>query len=308
MKKSKISKFFSLILIIGVLLATLGSGFTTPTSAQGTKIIEAKALTNHECDETVWHFIINQLSDPSLAPPSITVTWANGATEVVPLDNVTPGGMAHYSTTSHLDYPVTSATAEIYEEWDGQFNLSHGPCFGPTPTVTPTETETPTVTPTETDVPTVTPTNTDVPTVTPTKTDVPTPTQDPTVTPTETDVPTETPTQDPTVTPTETDIPTETPTQDPTVTPTETDVPTETPTQDPTVTPTETNVPTTTPTETDVPTTTPTEPPEETSEPTPVEPPLGGGPPSYLSKSSATVLVALPIIALVVALFFSKRK
>ena len=298
MKKSKISKFFSLILVIGVLLATLGSGLATPTSAQGTKIIRAKALDDHECDDTILHAIINQIPNPSLAPPIVTFRWLNGAIEDVPLDNVTPGGVAHYYTTSNLDSPVIEITAEIFEEWDGQFNLSHGPCFGPTPTVTPTETETPTVTPTETDVPTVTPTNTDVPTVTPTKTDVPTPTQDPTVTPTETDVPTETPTQDPTVTPTETDVPTETPTQDPTVTPTETDVPTETPTQ----------VPTTTPTETGVPTVTPTEPPEETSEPTPVEPPLGGGPPSYLSKSSATVLVALPIIALVVAFFFSKRK
>ena len=52
--KSKISKVFSLILIVGILLATLGPGLTVPASAQGTKIIEAK-LTDHECDDTEWH-------------------------------------------------------------------------------------------------------------------------------------------------------------------------------------------------------------------------------------------------------------
>ena len=33
---------------------------------------------------------------------SITVKWANGATETVPLDKFT-GGVAHYTTTSNLD-------------------------------------------------------------------------------------------------------------------------------------------------------------------------------------------------------------
>ena len=134
--------------------------------------------------------------------------WLNGAVENVPLDKVT-GVAAHYRTTSNLDSPVVRITAEIYAEWDGQFNLSHGPCFSPTPTVTPTETDIPTVTPT---IPTVTPTETGVPTGTPTL--GPTPTQDPTVTPTGTDIPPETPT--PTETPPGTDVPPETETPDPT--------------------------------------------------------------------------------------------
>jgi len=57
-------------------------------------------------------------------------------------------------------------------------------CYGPTPTITPTNTETPisTITPTITETPTPTPTNTETPTptVTPTSTITPTPTPTPT--------------------------------------------------------------------------------------------------------------------------------
>ena len=83
---------------------------------------------------------------------NITVTWANGDTEIVPLSKFT-GGVAHYVTTSNLDSTVVSATADIYAGWSGQFNLSHGPC-GPSPSPTPTpsvsQTETPTPSPTPT--------------------------------------------------------------------------------------------------------------------------------------------------------------
>ena len=228
----KASKFLTIVVIL-----MLALGLTFLVYAQATKTIWAGALENHGCDDTEWHFVITQVAEPSLAPASITVVWANGASENVPLEEVT-GKTAHYRTTSNLDSTVVSASAEIYSEWSGQFNLSHGPCppITPTPTVTPTETDVPTPTPTETEVPTATPTQTDIPTATPTETDVPTPT------PTETDVPTVTPTNTdvPTATPTETEVPTITPTETdvPTATPTETDIPPETPT------PTGTNIPT----------------------------------------------------------------
>jgi hypothetical protein len=111
-----------------------------------------------------------------------------------------------------MDVPVVEAWTEIYDEWDGQFNLSHGPCFEyPTPTMTYPPTETPEETPTMTYTPTqppVTPTSTSTqPDVTPTSTQpdfTPTSTQ-PDVTPTETFTPT------PVSTNTETPVPTETP-------------------------------------------------------------------------------------------------
>lgn len=92
--------------------------------------ISAKAIDDHTCDFTAWHFVINQLQDASLAPSTINVTWRNGQTEVVPLGRVT-GGVGHYETQSNLLSSVTRATTQIYSAWDGQFNLSSGPCLPP---------------------------------------------------------------------------------------------------------------------------------------------------------------------------------
>jgi hypothetical protein len=174
------------ILGLAALAFLLLSGGGSTAYAQDTtttRPIAAKALTDHECDSTEWHFVINQVASAAQAPQSISVTWANGATEVVPLSKVT-GKVAHYVTTSNLNSTVVSATADIYVGWSGQFNLSHGPCGGPTPTPTPTETHTPTPTPTPTE------THTPTPTPTPTETHTPTPTP----TPTETHMPTSSPT------------------------------------------------------------------------------------------------------------------
>jgi hypothetical protein len=110
---------------------------STVAQAAGTKEISAKALNDHECDDTEWHFVINQLDSDVDAPATIHVTWANGNSADVPLDKVT-GGVAHYRTTANLDSTVTSATAVIYDGWSGQFNLSHGPCGPTTPPSSPT--------------------------------------------------------------------------------------------------------------------------------------------------------------------------
>ena len=101
-----------------------GSNGGTIAHAQETTIT-AKALTDHECDSTEWHFVITGVTAAN-APQSIEVTWANDDTETVPLLRVT-GGVAHYVTTSNLDSTVVSATAVIFAGWSGQFNLSHGP-------------------------------------------------------------------------------------------------------------------------------------------------------------------------------------
>jgi hypothetical protein len=193
--------------------------------------ISAKALTDHGCDSTEWHFVINQIDSEANAPASITVTWANGQTATIPREKFT-GGVAHYSTTLYLDSTVTSATTTIYDGWSGEFNLSHGPCGSvQEPTETPTATNTPTNTPTNTAVPA-----TDTPTNTPTNTAVPA-TDTPTNTPTNTPVPaTDTPTNTPTNTATAevvTSTPESTDTPVPTSTATEagvTELPTSTPT------------------------------------------------------------------------------
>ena len=192
------------VLIGGLLLAT------APAGAQPMKDISAKALTDHGCDSSEWHFVITQIESEDLAPASIFVSWANGASENVPLDKVT-GGTGHYATTSNLDSTVVSATAVIYAEWGGQFNLSHGPCGDPPTEVPPTEVPPTEVPPTEvpptevppTEVPPTEVPPTEVPPTEVPPTEVP-PTETPATTPTEVP-PTETPvTTTPTVTHTST--------------------------------------------------------------------------------------------------------
>ena len=117
-------------------LMSSGSGGSLAHATQS-KTIYAQALTDHDCNSDEWHFLINQINSQANAPASITVTWANGDIEVVPLSKFT-GGVAHYTTTSNLDSTVVSATAVIYSGWPGQFNLSHGPCASPSPTPTKT--------------------------------------------------------------------------------------------------------------------------------------------------------------------------
>jgi hypothetical protein len=111
-----------------------GAGAVTQTS--GPHEISAKALLGHECNDTEWHFVINQVDTKADAPATIHVTWANGNSEDVALAKFT-GGVAHYITTDNLDSVVTSATATIYGGWSGQFNLSHGPCGTPSTSSAP---------------------------------------------------------------------------------------------------------------------------------------------------------------------------
>jgi parallel beta-helix repeat protein len=94
----------------------------------GGRTVSAKSLTDHSCDPKEWAFVINQVRNKGDAPASIFVRWQNGDNREVRLDRIT-GQVAHYTTTEHLDQPVTEATARMPANWSGQFNLSHGPCF-----------------------------------------------------------------------------------------------------------------------------------------------------------------------------------
>ena len=165
---------YLLIAVVAILMLSRGPLNVLSQDVQGTKTIyvNSGSLVDHECNSSEWHFIINQIADKTLAPASIHVTWANGSQADVPRGNPFQSNVAHYTTTLNLDSVVTNATAEIYSEWDGRFNLSHGPCCcpaTPTPTGTSVPTETPTSTPTGTYTPppTNTPTGTHMPTNTP---------------------------------------------------------------------------------------------------------------------------------------------
>lgn len=104
-----------------------GGGDGGGDGGEGDKEISSKALVDHDCEATEWHFVINQIDDAGRAPATILVVWTSGASQNVTLASFT-GGVAHYTTSEHLDTSVSSATARIYADWSGQFNLSHGPC------------------------------------------------------------------------------------------------------------------------------------------------------------------------------------
>lgn len=133
-------------LFLALFVASITPAVTTHAMADDTTAIAAKALTDHECDASEWHFVITSIDSESNAPASITVNFANSNSVTVSLDKYT-GKTAHYTTTTNLDSTVTSATALIYSGWGGQFNLSHGPCTAPTET-----TEVSVTAPTKTDV------------------------------------------------------------------------------------------------------------------------------------------------------------
>lgn len=125
----RIKKFLMLITAAALMVATLAM----PAMAGGgvSQQISAKSLTDQTCDSSEWHFVITQVATEYLAPASIEVEFSGGDTVTVPLGDYT-GKTAHYTEVSHLDETVVSATADIYNDWSGQFNLSHGPC-GDTP-------------------------------------------------------------------------------------------------------------------------------------------------------------------------------
>ena len=174
------TRLLSLLVVLFLFIGTSATTYATDT----TKTIYAKALNTQECGAE-WHWVITDINDIA-APASIKVSWGDGTSEDVPLWKVT-GNVAHYSQFSHpATDSVTSATANISSNWDGQFNLSHRLCEDPTATPTRTATKTPTNTPTAT--------ATTIPSATPTIGTTPTPTgtTEPTVTPTSSPVPTNT--------------------------------------------------------------------------------------------------------------------
>ena len=85
--------------LAGLALVLLGAGPASGHVAgqviagqsSDTKLITVKAgsLSDHGCNDSEWHFIINQIDTASDAPATIHVTWANGQSADVPLEKVT---------------------------------------------------------------------------------------------------------------------------------------------------------------------------------------------------------------------------
>ena len=153
---------------------------STPKSTATPQVSGAKAIPDHECIPTEWHWVMTQLDRVEDAPLAISVTWANGQTMEVSRTAFT-GKVAHYATNANLTSAVVNATTVAPAGWAGQFNLSHGPCFGvlgtqsiaepsqtplPTSTPLPTNTPQPTATASPTASPTAPPTHTAQPTAT----------------------------------------------------------------------------------------------------------------------------------------------
>ncbi|MPZ50793.1 MAG: hypothetical protein GEU75_16090 [Dehalococcoidia bacterium] len=127
---------------LGIGIALAVAAVVTIVTGASAATISAKQSTFEEhqdgcLDEggiiSSWHFIINQITPASNAPASILVTWQNGDTQSVGLDRVT-GKVGHYTvaaTASHSE--ILSATAQIYDGWRGQFNLSSVECETPPP-------------------------------------------------------------------------------------------------------------------------------------------------------------------------------
>jgi hypothetical protein len=114
--------------LFGVLALLVASAATVGAQEHesGTTTQAAKAISDYSCDEAAWHFIITDVQDNE-APATISVVFEDGTTEVIPLEKVT-GNAAHYTSSTNVDLRVSSATAQLPAAWNGQFNLSSGPC------------------------------------------------------------------------------------------------------------------------------------------------------------------------------------
>ena len=127
--------FFVFLALIVLAIVVFGKDFQQSlvgqayTSSVKTIYVKQASLSDHECNDSEWHFVINQIPDECEHPASIHVYWSNGEDAIVPLEK-SSGDVAHYTSNLYLSpsIKVTNATADICDDWDGQFVLSHGPC------------------------------------------------------------------------------------------------------------------------------------------------------------------------------------
>jgi len=76
-----------------------------------------------------WHFVINNLDPKEAAPAYMTAVFAVEGEVDIPLEKVTPEGVAHYTLEGYLDATLVGAYAYLEEQVTyNRFNLSHAPC------------------------------------------------------------------------------------------------------------------------------------------------------------------------------------
>ena len=150
----------TLLIIVGLMMLV-----AAPAIGSSSQTITAKALNDHDCHSSEWHWVITQIASEELAPDSIVVTYSDGTVEKVEFWKFT-GKTAHYVSKKNLGLVPIRSSAEIYADWSGQFNLSHGPCGIPVTTTTVPEPTTTTTVPEVTTTTTPEVTTTTVPEVT----------------------------------------------------------------------------------------------------------------------------------------------
>ena len=130
MRTRTVALFVGLIAALFIVSATSAA---TITVKQASVDDQQRSCLSAGGSITSAHFVINQISPASNAPASIDVTWSNGDVENVPLDRVT-GRVAHYTVAGSATHTaISTATADIYDGWGGQFNLSSVECGPPPP-------------------------------------------------------------------------------------------------------------------------------------------------------------------------------
>jgi hypothetical protein len=114
------------LLAVGGLSVAVASSAAALTTAN----LKVASLNDHAGDcvngATSGLIVLNQISAAD-APATITVTFSDGSSAVVPLSGVN-GGAAKYNVAVPSGALITGATADVPDSWSGQFVLSHYTC------------------------------------------------------------------------------------------------------------------------------------------------------------------------------------
>lgn len=98
-----------------------------PEPAEGERQVSPHNLdaSGGECSDR-WFFVMNQFGGLP-APASIHVAWSDGSQADVPLLKDTPATLAQYEAPDN-GFTIDSVTANVPQEWSGQFNVGEAPC------------------------------------------------------------------------------------------------------------------------------------------------------------------------------------
>jgi hypothetical protein len=133
-------RLFLSVVVVVLLACVLALAIPASAAANGgcTKTIHVRPETLEQQDGhddiVQWHFIINQIdAGAAFKPGFVHVVWDNGFEADVALEDGLGGEkVGHYTADRDtVGSRVTDATAEIYCDWDGEFNLSHIGLFSP---------------------------------------------------------------------------------------------------------------------------------------------------------------------------------